>query len=115
MRTATTTTSSPAAVRQLTARDAHADGRSPHRLPWFAFWMTRQQSRRRRRAYFRPIHPSALDATLMPLINQIVTVRFAAIDRTGNALAGQRLYRIVGRRTLSSRFVRPEADFDFLE
>ena len=84
------------------------------RMHWFRLW-THPQQYRRRRAYFRPSATSDLDAALVPLIDSIVTVRFAEIAGTDSRLAGQRLYCIVGRGAFARRFVRPERDFDFLE
>jgi hypothetical protein len=60
------------------------------RMHWFRRWINRQQSRRRR-AYFRPTDTSDLDATLVPLIEHIVTVRFAEVADADSPFAGQRL------------------------
>jgi hypothetical protein len=83
-------------------------------MRWFRFW-THPQQHRRRRAYFRPSDTSDLDAALVPLIDTIVTVRFANVAGAGSRLAGQRLYYIVGQGTSTPTLVRPERDFDFLE
>jgi hypothetical protein len=82
-------------------------------MRWLRFWTHRQQSRRRR-AYFRPIDRSDLDAGLVPSIDRIVTVRLTGVGDPSGPLAGHRLYRIIGHER-SRRFARPERDFDFLE
>jgi hypothetical protein len=82
-------------------------------MHWFRFWTNRQQFQRRR-AYFRPTDRSDLDATLVPLVDHIVTVRFGKVAGANGQFTGQRLYRILGHGT-SPQFVRPEHDFDFLE
>ncbi len=84
-------------------------------MRWFQFWINRQQDRRRRRAYFRPTDSSDLDAALVPLIDQIVTVRFTDVAGADKRFAGQRLYYIVEPETSAPRLLRPERDFDFLE
>jgi hypothetical protein len=84
------------------------------RMHWFRFW-THPQRYRRRRAYFRPSDTSDLDATLLPLVDHIVAVRFAEVGGAGSRFAGERLYSIVGQGTPAPTFVRPERDFDFLE
>jgi hypothetical protein len=83
-------------------------------MHWFRFWIHPAQHRRRR-AYFRPADASDLDAALAPLIDSIVTVRFADVAGAHSPFAGQRLYYIVGQGTSPPTFVRPERDFDFLE
>jgi hypothetical protein len=81
-------------------------------MHWFRRWITREQSLR---AYFRPTDTPTLDATLVPLIDCIVTVRFVGLARAGAPFAGQRLYKILGPGKSGARFVRPAHDFDFLE
>jgi hypothetical protein len=83
-------------------------------MHWFRFWTHRQQYRRRR-AYFRPSDTSDLDAALVPLVDSIVTVRFAEVAGADSPFAGQRLHYVVGLGTSAPTFVRPERDFDFLE
>ena len=83
-------------------------------LHWFRFWIHRDQYRQHR-AYLRPINTSDLAAALVPLIDQIVTVRFADVASANSLFAGQRIYSIVTQGTSAQTFVRPECDFDFLE
>jgi hypothetical protein len=83
-------------------------------MHWFRLWRHPQQYRRRR-AYFRPSDTSDLDAALVPLIDSIVTVRFAEVADADSRLARQRLYYIVGHGNSAPTLVRPERDFDFLE
>ena len=54
------------------------------------------------------------NAALAPLIDQIVTVRFADVARADRRFAGQRIYSIVPQETAAPTLVRPECDFDFL-
>lgn len=82
-------------------------------MHWFRFWTHRDQYRQRR-AYFHPTNMSDIDAALVPLIDQIVTVRFTDVAEADNRFAGQRLCRILGHRASAPTFVRPECDFDFL-
>jgi hypothetical protein len=81
---------------------------------WFRFWTHRQQYRRRR-AYFRPTDSSDLTAPFLPLIDGIVTVRFADVAGPAHRFAGLRLYRILGPGTSAPLFERPARDFDFLD
>ena len=84
----------------------------PH-MHWFRLW-TRRDQYRQRRAYFRPTDTSDLDAALVPLIDQIVTVRFADVAGANRRFAGQRIYAIVAQEPSAPTFFRPECDFDFL-
>ena len=82
-------------------------------MRWFRFGRHGDEYRRRR-AYFRPAEPSTLDVMLQPLVNTLVTVHFEKIAASNSPFAGQRLFRIVGPPS-TLEFVRPEADFDFLD